>query len=101
MAPAPLFEVISDNTRVVLFAHKSLNKMDKDDRTRACYLHACLKYVTRNPMTNASLRERFGIDPKNSAIASRIIKETLEAGLIHPYEAEASRKHMKYVPFWG
>ena len=30
-------------------------------------------------MTNATLRERFGIDEKNSAIASRLIKETLEA----------------------
>ena len=52
--------------------------MDKDDRIRACYLHACLRYVERNYMTNTSLRARFGIEEKNSAMASRIIKETLE-----------------------
>ena len=67
--------------------HKTeMNRMDKNDRIRACYLHACLKYVTRDYMTNSSLRERFGIEPKNSAIASRIIKDALEAELIHPYD---------------
>jgi ATP-dependent DNA helicase RecG len=49
---------------------------------RACYLHACLKYVMRSYLTNTSLRERFGIDEKNSAVASRLIKEAVEAGAI-------------------
>jgi len=26
--------------------------MNKGDRTRACYLHACLRYVQRDIMTN-------------------------------------------------
>jgi hypothetical protein len=52
-------------------------------------------------MTNTSLRDRFGIEAKNSALASRIIKETLEADLIQPYDISASRKFMKYVPFWA
>ena len=88
--PAPIFEVIGDNTRVVLFAHKPVNKMDREDRTRACYLHSCLKYVTHEYMTNTSLRERFGIEQQNSADASRIIKYTQEAGLIHSYEPSPS-----------
>jgi predicted HTH transcriptional regulator len=75
--------------------------MDKNDRIRACYLHACLRYVNRDYMSNSSLRERFGIEPKNSAIASRIIKETLEADMIRPYDETTSRKYMKYVPFWA
>jgi predicted HTH transcriptional regulator len=99
--PAPAFEVVGENTRAVLFAHRPLAKMDKDDRVRACYLHACLRYVSRNFMTNTSLRERFGIDVKNSAIASRLIKEALEAGVIRPYEEGAARKLMKYVPIWA
>ena len=45
--------------------------MDRDDRIRACYLHACLKYVNREYLTNSSVRERFGIDPRNIALASR------------------------------
>lgn len=99
--PAPLFEKTDDSMRVILFAHKPLSKMDKDDRMRACYLHACLKFVMRDYLTNESLRDRFGIEQQNTATASRIIKETKEAGLIRPYEPDTSPKYMKYVPFWG
>ena len=99
--PAPLFETTSEHTRAVLFAHRELKKMDKADRIRACYLHACLRYVQRDVMTNASLRQRFGIAEKNSAIASRLIKEALEAELIVPYDENASRKYMKYLPWWA
>jgi predicted HTH transcriptional regulator len=99
--PAPLFEVPDGFTRAVLFAHKPLSEMDKADRVRACYLHACLRYVTHKPMTNTSLRERFGIEQKNSATASRLIKEATEAGAIRPYEEATSKRLMKYVPFWA
>ncbi len=99
--PAPLFEVSEEHTRSVLFSHRELKQMDRDDRTRACYLHACLKYVGRDYMSNSSLRERFGISGKNSATASRIIKETLDAGLIQPHDPAASKKFMKYVPSWA
>ncbi len=99
--PAPAFEVTGDCTRAVLFAPRPLTKMEKTDRIRACYLHACLRYVNRDYMTNTSLRERFGIEPKNSATASRLIKEAIEAGTIRPYDDSAARKFMKYVPHWA
>ncbi|NLC58900.1 MAG: transcriptional regulator [Armatimonadetes bacterium] len=99
--PAPLFEVAGDSTRAVLFGHRPLAKMDRDDRVRACYLHACLRYVSRDYMTNASLRARFGIEARNSATASRLIKEAVEARVIRPYDESAARKLMKYVPFWA
>jgi predicted HTH transcriptional regulator len=70
--PAPSFETPPESTRAVLFAHRALRKMDTADRTRACYLHACLRHVAHDPMTNSSLRDRFGISEKNAAIASRI-----------------------------
>lgn len=41
-------------TRTVLFAHKPLAAMSSADRIRACYLHACLRYVTREDMTNTA-----------------------------------------------
>lgn len=98
--PAPLFEAPDGFTRAVLFAHKPLSHMDKAERVRACYQHACLRYVTRQPMTNTSLRERFGIEQKNSATASRLIKEAVSAGVIRAYDESASKQQMKYVPFW-
>ena len=97
--PAPLFEVTAEHTRSVLFAHKSLNDMDKEDRIRACYLHCCLKRVGREPMNNSSIRKRFGIEEQNKAQASRIIKETKEAGLIKPYDADAGVRNMKLCSF--
>jgi predicted HTH transcriptional regulator len=99
--PAPLFEVPPNFTRVVLFAHKALTHMDKAERVRACYLHACLKYVTRGFLTNASLRERFGIKENNRAAVSRYIREAVDVGLIRPFDEQASKKMMKYVPFWA
>jgi ATP-dependent DNA helicase RecG len=55
----------------------------------------------RDFMTNTTLRNRFGIETKNSAVASRLIKEAVEAGVIHPYDETASKRLMKYVPFWA
>jgi len=49
---------------------------------RACYLHACLKYVNREHLTNTSVRGRFGIEQQNIATASRLIKEAVDAGVI-------------------
>jgi len=79
----------------------SIPAMDKDDRIRSCYLHACLKHVDRTYMTNSTLRQRFGIEGKNSATASRMIRESVEAQMIRPYDETASKKFMKYIPFWA
>ncbi len=99
--PAPSFEAPEGCTRAVLFAHKELKDMDRSDRIRSCYLHACLRFVERNLMTNSSLRERFGIEEHNSAIASRIIRDTIEDKLIKPYDLSQGKKYAKYVPFWA
>lgn len=100
--PAPDFSVTHQHTRAVLFAYKGLNDMSRADRIRACYQHAGLQHVSNKQMTNASLRKRFSIKDENYSIASRIIAETLEAGLIKPHDPEnRSRKHARYVPFWA
>jgi ATP-dependent DNA helicase RecG len=99
--PAPLAEVTGDHTRVVLFAPRPLSQMDKADRVRAVYLHACLRFVNREYLTNTSVRERFGIEPQNLAVASRLIREAVDAGVIVPYDADAAPKLMRYVPIWA
>ncbi len=99
--PAPLFETTDEHTRAVLFAHRELKDMDKADRIRACYLHACLRYVQRDFLSNASLRERFGVEEKNKAAVSRYIREAVEEGMIRPVNEDAARRMMKYVPFWA
>ena len=64
--------------------------------------NCCLKYVSNDKMTNQSLRERFKIESKNAAIASRIIKEALKGNVIKEDDPESnSRKYKKYIPFWA
>ncbi|MEZ5069575.1 MAG: ATP-binding protein [Bacteroidales bacterium] len=100
--PAPKFIEGDNFTCVTLLAYKTLRQMDREDKIRACYLHACLRYVSGEPMTNQTLRTRFGIQDKNYSIASRIIGEGVKSGLIKDYDpGNKSKKHAKYLPFWA
>lgn len=99
--PAPAFEIVGESMRSTLFVPRPLIRMEREDRVRAVYLHACLRYVQREFMTNTSLRERFGIDVKNSATASRLAKEALAAGVIRMHDDSVAPKLRKYVPHWA
>ena len=99
--PAPIFRTTDEHTLAILFAHKKLKEMDKSERIQACYLHAALKHVQRDYLTNSSIRKRFAIEEKNMAVASRIIRETLDAGLIRLFDKDAAPKLRKYVPYWA
>lgn len=99
--PAPEIEIYNDHTKVILYAHKEYAQMSKEDRYRACYLHACLKRVNREYMTNASLRERFNIDRKNISMVSRLLSDTCALGLIYVSPDSTSDKNRKYLPFWA
>lgn len=100
--PAPDFIAQEKHTKVIMYAHQNLKNMDKQGRVRACYQHCCLKHISNEKMTNQTLRERFKIEEKNAAIASRIMKETLEAALIKEENPNnKSRKFASYIPFWA
>lgn len=99
--PAPEIEIYNDHTKAILFAHKEYSQMSKEDRRRACYLHACLKRVNRDYMTNASLRERFNVDKKNVSMISRLLSETCALGLIYISPNSTSDKNRKYLPYWA
>ncbi len=99
--PAPEVEIYNDFTKVTLFAHKEYSQMSKEDRFRACYLHACLKRVNREYMTNASLRERFNVDKKNTSMISRLLSEMCAEGLIYVSPDSTSDKNRKYLPYWA
>ncbi len=99
--PAPEIRVDDSHTRVVLFAHRDLKRGDKAGRVRACYFHACLRYVSGRQTTNASLRERLGLEEDDYTVVSRFIRETIEARMIKPADpTNRSRKYAHYVPFW-
>lgn len=93
--PAPDFVESDIYFKVVLYAYRPLRQMSKNDKIRACYQHCCLKFVANEIMTNQSLRERFSIHDKNYSIASRIISDTVEIGLI-----KRTNRFGEYVPVW-
>lgn len=100
--PAPEFKITEKHTMSILYSAMDLEKMDKRNRIRATYLHACLKHVSNEEMTNESLRKRLNIADKDYPKASRIIKETVEAELLKPYDPTSkSKKHARYLPFWA
>lgn len=100
--PAPAFVTMEKHTKVILYAYKKFGEMDKEDKIRACYQHCVLKYISNDRMTNRSLRERFKIEPQNAALASRIIGDTLEKGLIRNEDPDSeSRKYARYIPSWA
>jgi ATP-dependent DNA helicase RecG len=100
--PAPYFYVGHQRTISILYGPKPFDEMDRDDRIRACYQHAALKWVMSERMTNQSLRERFHLSEGKSAIISQIIASTIESGLVKQDEAAGqSRKFARYLPFWA
>jgi predicted HTH transcriptional regulator len=100
--PPVKFEKSESHTRVLLFPSKTLKEMSKTEKIRACYQHTCLLYEDRKELNNQSLRERFGLDKNNSAVASRIIADTFEAGLIKFADPEiTSRKYATYLPYYA
>ncbi|MFA5864259.1 MAG: ATP-binding protein [Phycisphaerae bacterium] len=97
--PAPDFRTTTKHTVAVLYGPRDFSKMDRQDRIRACYQHACLWYVSGKQITNQTLRDRLKIEKTNYPMASRIIRDTIDAELIRPMTG--SGKESGYVPFWA
>ncbi len=98
--PPPLFREHESSMQVVLYGPRSFADMTVEERIRACYQHAILKFLSGGErMKNASLCTRFGIDPKNAAQASQVIKKSLDANLIKV--ADLDHPRAGYIPAWA
>ncbi len=97
--PPPDFRVEGESVRTVLYAPRRFADMTPAERARACYQHAGLKYVSGQQMTNSTLRERLGIDSRNTAQASVVIRQALDTGLIRV--ADPAHPRAGYIPFWA
>ena len=78
-----------------------MNDWKKDDKIRTCYLYTCYCYVNEIEVANTVLRERFGVEEKNKAIISRIIKDTIDAGFIKLSDENVAPKLRRYIPYWA
>jgi ATP-dependent DNA helicase RecG len=89
------------HTTVLLSRYKQLKDLTPDERIYAVYQHCCLRFVTNQITNNESIRARFKIEKQNSATASRLLAEAVEAGKIRPGDPNAANKLMRYVPYWA
>ena len=99
--PSPLVETGVDYTRIKLFWYPEFKEWTKADRLRTCYFAVCLKYIESIPVSNAVLRQRFGISQANSAVISRVIGDAIDAGLIRMQDDSVGAKARRYEPYWA
>lgn len=66
-------------------------------------MHACSCFSKGGHLTNASLRERFGLETNNSNTVqmSNLIKEAKYKNLIKTVDENTSTRMFRYVPFWA
>ena len=97
--PPPEFTSTEDATRVRLFGPRRFAEMTTEERLRACYQHAVMRHLSGGYMRNRELRERFGVEPRNAAQVSDVIRRALDADLIRI--ADPVRPKSGYAPFWA
>jgi predicted HTH transcriptional regulator len=99
--PSPKVDIYTDSTRVTLFSYIPFNKIPLKEKKWCCYMHACLKQVRGEQMTNTSLRDRFGLSEGGKSAISRLITSSIEDGLIKALDPNTAPRYMSYVPFWA
>lgn len=99
--PAPKIEVYEDSTKVTLYSKISFTNLSTEEKLWSCYLHACIKYVQNENLTNSSLRERFALPESSSGSVSRLIKEAVNKKMIKPLDPDTAPRYMKYIPIWA
>ena len=99
--PKSVEERILSSLAVTLRARVEFSDLSFEDKLWTCYLHACIKFIQGEHMTNASLRNRFALEDHSAASVSRIIKSCVAANFVKALDPTAAPKYMKYVPYWA
>ena len=86
---------------VTVFMARKFADMTAEERERACFQHACLAYEQGEPMSNGSLRSRFGLSQKQYPQVSNVIRDAVEAGRIKPLSEDQANRNARYVPFYA
>lgn len=88
-------------TKVVLYTHIDYADLTREQKLWACYLHACVLQMDNKSVTNATLRERFGLDAKSASSISRLLAEAVKQNLLKLVDESVGSKAKRYVPYWA
>jgi ATP-dependent DNA helicase RecG len=96
--PPPLFAAIEGSTTVTAYMPRRFAEMTSDERIRACFQHAQVCHERNQPMSNGTLRQRFGLADKQISQVSIVIREAISAGKIKPLNEDQANRNARYVP---
>ena len=99
--PAPRIDLYEESTKVTLFSDMPFYNLSMEDKLWACYLHACIMWLSGRSATNSSLRERFGLDKRSSSSISRVLGKSVSIGLLKLKEEVVGTKSKRYIPYWA
>jgi len=100
----PAIEIMqkgTDATQVTIRGKKKFKDMSVTEKNESIYWNACLRYVNDEQINNASLRKRFNLTDNESSLISKAIANAADSNLIKLYDANAGKKFVTYIPFWG
>jgi ATP-dependent DNA helicase RecG len=100
--PPLKFSETENSFKVIMYSPKKYAEMSQQERLEAAYQHSVIQYFSNEGMTNASLRQRFGMHDKQVSQISRLIKESVDSGRIKPKDpSNDSKKFPAYIPYWA
>ncbi len=98
--PPVCVEESPSGVRVVLSFAKPFDEYTTEEKLRAAYDHVVLRYLSRKPATNGSLRDRFALSEAAKYKISRLLSLAVEKGMIRKSEGN-DKKEASYLPYWA
>lgn len=99
--PAPAFMASNNSMRVVIFGPKRFSELSKSDKLWACFCHCVVRWIRHDFMTNASLRDRFGLRQEEYQAVSAIIADARKGDRIIPADPDQGKRYAQYIPYWA
>lgn len=97
--PPPVFQATDASLHVILYGPRPFAEMTPGERALAAYQHSVIKWLEGEKMRNASLCDRLGVDRRNAAQISAVIKEAMKEGYLKP--ADPDHPRAGYFPNWA
>jgi predicted HTH transcriptional regulator len=97
--PPAMFQATGEALHVILYGPRPYADMTPGERVLAAYQHAVIKWLEGEKMRNASLCDRLGVDRRNAAQVSAVIKEAVKDGFLKP--ADPVHPRAGYYPSWA